>query len=702
VNRRQILQRLVTAAAGLRLAPSMLWAQASAPQTHAAEPALASYKFGVSYYPEQWPAAQVPDDFAKMRDLGINLVRMGEFAWSSIQPAPTLFHFEWLDQAVSLASKNGIAVILGTPTASVPPWLYRLHPDVLSGNEKGPYTYGGRKGFALDSPAMRDAASEIITRLAARYGNNSAVVGWQLSNEPGYPMVNFDPNSLRAFRLWLKQRYGTIQKLNDSWSGSFWSNQYDSWDEIYFPTNSAEGGQNPGVHLDYRRFFSDSFLRWLRFEAGLVRRHARNQFVYTNWPEVAWSVDIFKTGAFLDATAWDNYGAMPGTASPYDVLRTAFNHDLCRATRPDQCFFVSEQPTQPPPVTDAQSIRLSTWTDAAYGSRATIFFEFRSPLEGSEMGYISMLEPDGSFGGSAPALRQTFAEITRLQPQLAPARTIADIALIYSYENSWDQGFRIREGSRVGTGYDDVDERYYTGIKSLKRNVDVVPVTRDFTPYKVVVAPGLRIVSDEDAARLNQWVHAGGILVLDHKAGMRSPDGRLRPLVEPGVFAALSGIRVPGTLAERGTPHTVSFPEDDRRFAVADDEVVLLTGGEVLARYHGENLDGRPAITLHAAGRGFVVYVSFTCRQDAFFDALFASLARRFSIAPLVAAPNGVDVVSRTAGQSEYIFLLNNTQQPAVVDLPQSMTELLTNSRTGKRLNLAPLQLAILERTSIG
>jgi beta-galactosidase len=155
-------------------------------------------------------------------------------------------------------------------------------------------------------------------------------------------------------------------------------------------------------------------------------------------------------------------------------------------------------------------------------------------------------------------------------------------------------------------------------------------------------------------------------------------------------------------LAEHGTTHTVSFHGDNQRFAVADDEVVLMNGGEILGQYHGENLEGHPAISLHPAGHGFVVYVSFTSRQDAFFDALFATLARKFSIVPLIAAPNGVDVVSRAAGQSEYIFLLNNTQQPCVIDLPQSLPELLTNSRTGKRLSLAPLQLAILERPLIG
>lgn len=687
-------------AAAAHLLPYTVFAHPSASEPSEAVHTNPSYMIGVSYYPEQWPASQTPEDFAKMRDIGINSVRMGEFAWSSIQPAPNVFHFDWLDHAIALASQNGISVILGTPTASVPPWLYKLHPDVLSGNEKGPYTYGGRKGFALDSPAMQEAAREVITRLASRYGADPAVVGWQLSNEPGYPTVNYDHASLLAFRLWLREHYGTLEKLNEAWSGPFWSNEYDAWDEITFPTNSAEGGWNPGIHLDYGRFFSDSFLRWLRFEAKIVREHAHNQFVYTNWPEVAWSVDIFKASTFLDATAWDNYGAMPGTANSYAVLNTAFNHDLCRAARADQRFFVSEQPSEPTANTDARSIRLTTWSDVAYGSQGTIYFEFRSPLAGSEMGYVSMLEPDGSFGVSAPALRQTFAEIKRLCPKLAATQTEADIALIYSYENSWDQGFRIREGAAVGAGYDNVANRYYTGAKSLKRNVDIIPETRDLARYKMIVAPGLRIVSDETTDRLSQWVQAGGILVLDHKAGTRSQDGRLRPLVEPGVFTALAGIRIPSTERERGATHKASFLGSNESFTVTDSEIVQTDGAEVLARYEGDGLDGKPAITIHSTGRGFVVFVSFSCRQDAFFDALFVAIAHRFAISSLLAAPKDVDVVSRTDGRSEFLFLLNNSREPALIALPQPCIELLTGAAVEGQLRLAPLQVGILELSS--
>jgi beta-galactosidase len=689
MNRRELLRSLAAAGIGAKLLPALsLRAQASS----SAWP----YLCGVAYYPEQRTAAQLPEDFRKMQDLGINLVRMGEFAWSSMQPTPTTFKWDWLDRAVELAAQHKVKVAMGTPTAMMPPWLVKAYPDTLGGNEQGPYTYGGRKGFEVDSPAMRSAAGIIISRLAERYGKHPNVIAWQLGNEPGHPPHNFNPTSLRAFRKWLQQRYGTLDKLNAAWSGTFWSNTYDSWDEIVFPTNSAEGGWNPGVHLDYNLFFSDSFIRWLRFENDLVRKHAPGKLVFVNWPEVAWSVDLFKTAEFLDASAWDNYGDMAGDADPHAVLSVSMNHDLCRCTKADQRFLIAEQPTQPKADTDARAIRLTTWTDVAHGAFGTLYFEWSPPLLGSEMAYTSMLEPDDSLGGSAPLVKQTLAEIQRLWPQLAEARTIADLALIYSYDNSYDQGFRQHSGPLAGRAYDNVASRYYTGMKSLRRNVDVIPVDRDLSPYKLIAAPGLRLVSEEQASNLAQWVQSGGILLVDIKAGTRTPVGNLRPLLTPGLFATIAGITIQSTEGMR-QKSTLMVALDRKDYAVSDAEHVILHGAQPLTAYQGTGLQGLPAITINPSGKGFVVYVSFTSEETGFFDALFTALAKRFAIKPLLDAPIGVDVVSRTHNGTEYLFAINNTRDTVHIPLPSPAKELLSSTTVSGKLEIKPLDLAIVQ-----
>ncbi len=228
------------------------------------------YHLGSSYYPEWWEESEWEKDFGQMQELEFNTVRMGEFAWASYEPVEGRFEFGWMDRAIALANRHEIQVILATPTASVPPWLRQHHRDVLGDNEKGPFTYGGRKGYCTNSPAYLEASARITSALAARYGRHPGVIGWQLDNEPGIPFLCCDANCQRAFRGWLRRRYGTLEALNRAWNGAFWSNQYTDWSQIELPINSGEGGWQPAITLDYRHFFSDSYLAHLRRQADIL------------------------------------------------------------------------------------------------------------------------------------------------------------------------------------------------------------------------------------------------------------------------------------------------------------------------------------------------------------------------------------------------------------------------------------------------
>ena len=256
------------------------------------------YLLGAAYYPEWWEPSEWEIDFRQMQELGINALRMGEFAWSSFEPSPGKFEFAWMDRAIALANHHGIDAVLATPTASVPPWLYQLHPDVLTGNDAGLYTYGGRKGYCTSSQNYLDASARITTALADHYGHHPGVIGWQLDNEPGFPFQAYDPVTEQAFQLWLQQHYRTLDELNRVWNGAFWSNHYTDWSQIHIPRNSRRRAvSNPAISLDYRRFFSDSFLNHLHRQATILKAHGENQFIFTNWPATTWSVDVFAAAA---------------------------------------------------------------------------------------------------------------------------------------------------------------------------------------------------------------------------------------------------------------------------------------------------------------------------------------------------------------------------------------------------------------------
>lgn len=670
------------------------------------------YLVGAAYYPEWWPSSEWEVDFSEMQQLGINTVRMGEFAWALFEPAPGKFDFSWMDKAIDIANHHGVRVILATPTASVPPWLYQLHPDVLSGNALGPYTYGGRKGYCTSSPNYLEASGHIVTALAEHYGHNPGVIGWQLDNEPGFPFQSYDPVSERAFQQWLKKRYGTLDELNRVWNGAFWSNKYTDWSQIHFPRNSAEGGWQPAISLDYRRFFSDAFLNHLRRQADILHAHSEKQFVFTNWPTPTWSVDVFSAATeFLDATAWDNYVSAPGLSSFQRQYIAGFLSDFSRCAGPHQRFICAEQNAYVPPNALPEGLRLQAYSDLAHGSHGHLYFEWRRPLAGNEEHRPSFIKGfDGKINPDRPVLAQICKEFARLGPQLAQATTHADIALLYDFTNEWAQGL-----GGVGDShprYNGELQSFYNGLKVLQRNIDVRPLNADLSAYKVVVASNLRLVDDSAVARLHTFVSNGGVLVLNYRAATQNPDNSMRRTLSPGPFADIAGVRSEAMLdlfeynSQNGMFDAKRQADLGIRFAVGDAvfkprsivESLRLEGAEVIATVRGAGpMDGKPAITRNRYGQGWVFYIGTDCPDDAFYETIARIIGKTSNLAPLIAAPYGVEVTSREAAGTTWYFLLNLTDDAhEKIELPQPMDDLVGGRRNVTAVSLDPLDVAIL------
>lgn len=670
------------------------------------------YLLGTAYYPEWWQPSEWETDFRQMQELGINAVRMGEFAWANFEPAPGQLKFDWMDQAIEIAKSHGIGVILGTPTASVPPWLYQLHPDVLSGNEHGSYTYGGRKGYCTSSPNYEAACSRIVTALAEHYGHNPGVIGWQLDNEPGYPFQAFDPDSERAFRAWLQKRYGTLKELNRVWNGAFWSNNYTDWSQIRFPTNSAEGGWQPAISLAYREFFSDSFLAHLRNQARILHERIRNQFVFTNWPAPTWSVNVYTAAAeFLDATAWDNYVSAPGISDLHRQYTSAFLSDFSRCAGPHQRFLCAEQNAYVPPNAPPEGLRLQAYMDLAHGARGHFYFEWRRPLAGNEQFRPSFIKGfNGVLNPAEQTLQQICKELARIGPRLAGATTRSDIALIFDFTNHWAQGFGSLGPTE--TRYDNEVPRYYRGFKTVRRNIDVVPPSADLSSYKLVLAPNLRLVDDATAERLIAFATAGGTLVLNNRTGTQYPDGSMRRMLAPGPFTQAARVRSIAMLdlTEYSPQHGnldqtlqselgVVFNGSETAFGPRTIvESLVVEGADVLATIRGGgNLSGHPAITRKRHGNGWIFYVGSDSAKEQFYEILARHVADTTGLAPLIDVPDGVEVTSREDGNTTYYFLLNLTAEGrSRIPLPKSMDEIVSNRTNISQVSLEPLGVAVL------
>ncbi len=655
---------------------------------------MSTYRVGVSYYPEWWPEEEWEQDFSKMEALGINLVRMGEFAWSWFEPSEGQYQFEPMRRVLDLAARHGISVILGTVSAICPPWLYKKFPEVKGGDLHGDYTFGGRKGNCLSSPELREYVRRITEEQARALGGHPAVIGWQLDNEPGYPFAEYDKRCVKKFRRWLRDRYGTIDELNREWFTMFWSNRYTSFDEIDFPTHSAEGAWHPALFLATRRFFSDNFNSLLSMEAEILRRHVGpDVFLYTNWPGANWSVNCFDGTKYLDYAAWDNYVTLP-TGEDYRLqLRSSMEHDFDRRLScGKQRFLVAEQTVAPNAQTLPEAIAAQSWLDVAQGAFGTIFFEWRPPLGGAEQSYFSLLAGDLTYGEGAPAVRRFAADVQKVWPMLESSRTEADIATLYSYESSWST-----RGWTVDGPYDQDFFNLHGALRNaLRRDLDVVGIQDDLTPYRMIAAPGFRICTEEQAAKLDAWVRGGGILILSRDCGMFDPECLMYTRRVPGLFREMCGVAAVSSISSdqmaslSGGFTGVEFP-DGRRFAswkmlyklrLEADDV------EVLATYTCGKLAGTPAVTLHPWGKGWAVYLAADCDDYRYYEALARELGRRFGFAPLFEAEDGVLAARRVTDEGDVLFAVNMTETPKRVTLPRRMTDLVSGEPAGPEVTL--------------
>jgi beta-galactosidase len=666
---------------------------------------------GISFYPEHWPEEQWDNEFSKMQEAGFNVVRMGEYAWSLFEPSEGQFEFSWMDLAIDKASKYGIKTILGVPTANVPPWLRKQHPDVLGGNSKGDFTLGARKGYNVNSNNYLKAAKRIAEAMAKHYGNNPNIIGWQLDNEPGYPFELYDDVSLKAFHNWLKIKYKTLNELNKAWGGAFWNLNYSDWDEIEFPTNPGDGGWNPGQKLDYRRFFSDAFANHLAIQSSILRKYSGSRFIFTNWPNMYWSVDPFEAGKkYVDATGWDNYSVTPGLTDYRNVLPIGLNNDIARCTNSGQRFLIAERQASLAAHAPVEALRTLAYLDLAHGSFGNIYFEWRPPLFGQEQGYESFLRIDGSFGANKELVAKMNHEFARLFPKLKEAKTFADIAMIYSYPNEWEQGI----WKRNGLGYDDESERYYKALKTLGRNIDVIPEATNLEKYKIIAAPNLSLVSEQTCNRLENFVANGGTLIINKGTAIKDTLNRYEPLLGPGKLAPMAGVHVVANSSKssmsgnliNGVADQLSNESFFIEFNGSNNnyeplsliEKLEVTTAKSIAVMRGRGIEGCNVVTVNNYKKGMVVYVGTDCNNVSFYEEIIGIVNQTLAIEPILRVPAGMEVVSRSTPDSEYIFVLNYTRLPQTIILPERLNELISNLECSGNYTVEPLGVALFER----
>ncbi len=653
-----------------------------------------SLLLGTAWYPEQWPESRWDADLELMQKAGVRMVRVGEFAWSRMEPQDGQYDLDWLSRAIAAAGRHGIYTVIGTPSAAPPAWLTQKYPETLRTKEDGRKDeHGNRQQFNWANPKYRELARSMAEQLAQRFGHNPYVLGWQIDNE--YSANSYDDATKKQFQDWVRKRYGTLDNLNERWTTAYWSETYSNWNQI--PIETKYG--NPGLLLSWKRFVSDTWRSYQKNQLDVIRANADpRQFITTNMMGWFDGYDHYTVSQDLDMASWDDYVG-EGQLDPY---RNGAAHDLTRGFL-RRNFWVME--TQPGSVNWAKinnslnkgEVRAMAWHDVGHGADAVSYWQWRSDLNGQEEYHGTMVGADGTPVPLYAEVAELGAEFAKAGPVLAGTSVKSDVAILHSYDSRWAINWQ-----RHNSEYDPVTElvSYYKPLRNIAQSIDIVNPSAPLNQYKLVVAPGLNVISDAEAKNLIDYVNQGGNLVLGQRSGMKNIDNGLQTERQPGPLVDLLGGRV-----EQYYALTSPVPVSGAWGAGTSQlwaELLSTKDADtkVLMRYGKSNgwLDGQPAAITRKVGKGSITYIG-AWLDEASMEKAARWMTEASDVKPKFGAvPAGVDVYPREGAHGKVYILVNFSKSAQNVTLPSAMEDVLKGGST-KSVSLPVYGVAVLSTT---
>jgi beta-galactosidase len=666
------------------------------------------FYFGVDYYPEHWPQERWPKDARLMAEAGFNVARLAEFAWSRMEPQDGQFDFKWLDRAISILAARDMQVVLGTPTASPPPWLMAKQTDLFRVRDDGQrLTFGNRRAYCPNNPTYHEHTRRIVEKMAGHYADNPAVIGWQIDNEFGERC--YCDICGREFQKWLQARYGSLDELNARWGTVFWSHAYTDWSQIPTPRTTGHS-PNPGLALDFYRFASDSYVAYQKLQMDILRAGCPNHFITHNLMGFNYQfLNYFDLARDLDFVSWDIYWRTQwNMQAKTDPSWAALGHDTMRGLKRKN-YWVMEQQSGPggweivsvPPRPG--ELRLWAYQSIAHGADGIVFFRWRTARFGTEQYWHGVLDHHGQPGRRYQEIKGMGREIKACGDQIEGSLVKPAVAMMLSYDSRF--AFQI-QGNNPRFGYPGHFHDLYRAFYGQQVPVDIVSPTHDLSNYQILVAPALHVLPDAVAKNLERFVEAGGLLVVTPRTGVKDEANALVNHVLPGLLAELCGVEV---------QEYVSMPVDEDGeleftlpglactplVASVWCDVLKPNGARVIARYTQGYFAGKPAITLNHYGKGKVVYVG-TMGETPLYDTLAAWMLELAGVKPLLYAPHGVEVNERRHGDQRLLFVLNHTDDVKEIALDGRYADLLHDSETiAGTVTLAPRDVLVLAQKRV-
>lgn len=643
-----------------------------------------------------------------MKNNGIEVIRIGEFAWSQIEPRENEFTFHFFDEFLDLAQEKGMKVIFGTPTATPPAWLTEKYPEVLNCKIDGTkFRHGMRRHVNYNSQKWLELSQIIVEKIAKHYGKHPAIIGWQLDNEINCEVNEYYSQSdTLAFRQFLKNKYQTLDQLNEAWGTVFWNQTYTDWQEIYVPRPTVNGSINPHQKLDYLRFVSDTVNRYFKMQSDIIRKYKKEtDFVTTNGMFI--NVDNHRVvDESLDVYTYDSYpnfsfivGRDLEKANDLNDRKKSQNLMEVRSVCPH--FGIMEQQsgangwtcTSLAPSPKPGQMMLWTMQSIAHGADFINFFRWRTATKGTEMYWHGLLDYNNKDNRKIVELKKINKRMNAIN-DVAGADFKASFAMMRDYDNIWDAQLDIWHNHLTASSELEIfiaSQLNHTPMDSLYL-LDHTD-SQDLEKYPVIIAPHQVIMNEKKAQILKDYVQNGGYLIIGARTGLKDSTGACVMSSTPGLLSDMTQTEVNDFTIIGPKDQNVSMNWNGRLLDTGtfNEVITPLENAHVLAIYTDNYYAGEAALTETHYGKGTVLHYGGTfTRENVKVLLEYAGIIEPEKNS--IQLPEECELIIREKGNNKYCFVLNYDNQPQAITLKQDFIDMDTNQKTNGVITLKPFE----------